>query len=92
MWFDKFFGDITHVMWAITSFLGWLLLLGVFLTVTILLVRFLLIGTRAATLYLHKNSVTTDSAAAPAPTSALTKTKPANRKPPAAKTPPKPKA
>jgi hypothetical protein len=48
---DGLFGVLLGIGWGITAFIGFL----IWLSVIILLVRFLLIGTRAAKFYLSQN-------------------------------------
>lgn len=48
---DGLFGVLMGIGWSITAFIGFL----IWLAIIVLLVRFLLIGTRAAKLYLTQN-------------------------------------
>ena len=69
------FGGLTHIIGAAVWGLFVLLMLAVFLTLAFLLARFLLIGTRAARIYVEKNGGETSrpataSAPTPAPTPA----------------------
>ena len=85
-WFD----GIAHVLWGIGSFFVGLIFFVIWLAIIVLLVRFLLIGTRAAKAYLRsqgqhdgvlpQRTVAPAAAAAPATTVAPA-AKPAPRTP-----------
>ena len=75
MGFGGPFGGIWQVLTSVFTFLGGFVLFLALVGVTILLVRFLLVGTRAATLYLEKNS--------PGASPPATETTPAVRRTPA---------
>jgi len=94
---DGVWGVLLGIGWSVTAFVGFL----IWLAIVVLLVRFLLIATRAAKLYLSQNGQdaglfpkrpvppTAPAAAAPRTTTAATATKPMPATKPAPK-PPKP--
>jgi hypothetical protein len=65
MGFGGPFGGIWHILTTVFTVVGGFVLFAALVVVTILLVRFLLVGTRAATLYLEKNSPATSAATQP---------------------------
>jgi hypothetical protein len=89
-------GGLGHILMLFVEGFFFLLMLGIFVVVTFLLIRFLLVATKAARLYVDKNEPTTPTARATAVTPAApaaaspstTTTKPAPRartpKPPSA--------
>jgi hypothetical protein len=89
------FGGLSHILILFVEGFFFLLTLGIFVIVTFLLIRFLLVATKAARLYVDKNApatavtpATSVTPAAPAAASPSTTTKPAPRtrtpKPPSA--------
>jgi len=84
------FGGFPHLIGLAFYGIFVLLMIGVFLTLAFLLARFLLVGTRAAKIYVEKNSSTVAAPAAttpPAPSSApATATTPAAAEPTVTKT------
>jgi hypothetical protein len=94
---DGPFTWVGHTILAIVSGFFWLVGLLVFVAVVVLLVRFLLIGTKAAQIYVAKNSpeklesheepAAAPATTTPAPAAPTTPTKPVT-KPRTPKTPP----
>jgi hypothetical protein len=79
--FDDRFGFGFGWFWHIGSFIGGLILTAAVVVVAVLLVRYLIVATRAAQLYLDSHAATPAAAAEPTPAKPAPRTP---KKPPAA--------
>ena len=71
--FDDRFGYGFGWFWHIGSFIGGLVLVAAIIVVTVLLVRYLIVATRAAQFYLDSNDTARPAATPPAAQPAATK-------------------